>query len=375
MFSSKQARIGIIRGDLQSSFLTDVFDEPELSGFTTVFIIDLNELRRSAQFKLVKAFYRYLFRCSPSESFNRAEQFSVFATARIRRFSHLVALDNRLELLASIAEALRPSGTRCFVIQLGTNPKYYSGDTRPTSRTVPVKMLCWGSREVSEYVRSGLVPEEFSIVGSIKLSIAKRRNTNRPVKKWDICIVSQFRPMPPDPNRISELNRSEAESMPELIRLLRPVIIRNHLQVIVAVKAGRRVYKSSLEQQEIAFYQSALGDIAEIDLSRNPYASYALAESSKLVIGRNSALLTEMLSSQSRVLFVNPTEQTMFNAPEGMPHTLETPSATELESKVLDMLNQSSDEYARTVEFAIPKYCVRFDDTFLEVGRALGLSQ
>jgi surface carbohydrate biosynthesis protein len=236
-------------------------------------------------------------------------------------------------------------------------------------------MLCWGSREISEYVRSGLVPEEFFTVGSLKLSLAKRRNTNGQAKKWDICIVSQYRPMPADPNRVSELNRFEAQSMLELIRLLRPIIVRNHLRVIVAVKAGRRIYESSLEQQEIAFYQSVMGDIAEIGLSRNPYASYALAESSKLVIGRNSALLTEMLGSQSRVLFVNPTEQAMFNASDDMPYKLITPSATELEATVLGMLNESSDEYARKVEFVIRKYCVRMDDTFAEVGRALGLSQ
>lgn len=373
MSSSPKARIGIIRDDPQSSFLADVFNEPELCGLTTVFVFDIRELRRCALFRLVNTFYRYVLRKSPSMAFSQAEHLSVLIAVRFWRISHLVALDNKLELLAKIGDSLRHSGTRCFAIQLGTNPQYYSAEAREVSRIVPVKMLCWGSREVSEYVRSGLVPEDFSIVGSLKLSIAERRNPKKQVEKWDICLVSQFRPTPNALNKVSAMNKFEAQSMPELIRLLRPVIIRHQLRMVVAVKASRRIYEPSLEQQEIDFYQFALGDVAEIGLSENPYASYALAESSRLVIGRNSALLTEMLASQARVLFVNPTEFEMHNAFDEVPNKLIRPSPAVFEAKVLAMLNESSEEYARKVNSSIRKLCVRVDDTFAEVARALEL--
>lgn len=129
------------------------------------------------------------------------------------------------------------------------------------------------------------------------------------------------------------------------------------------IKGWKGVIEDSIEAEEIDYFHSTLGDIAEIGLSEDPFASYALAEASKLVVGRNSALLTEMLGSRSRVLFVNPTDYGLFDAPEDLPYQLSRPSESELEEQVLKLLDMSWIEYAKQVEPVSSKFCQRSDNS------------
>lgn len=358
MVQAVKIRTGIINDDLQSKFLNDVFDEMELRISTRITCFDLKKARGSLLFKAVRWYFRFVHRIGPNLSVIRAEHVLLLLFARGRRLHNLVALDNKLELVSAVAKTLKHCGTNCFVIQMGTNPRYYNITSRDNVEVVPVTMLCWGSRESNSYVRSGLKPETFLEVGSLKVPIAQRRNGHCAEKQWDLCIVSQFRPIPSTVMKTSRSSHFEAQTMPSLIQLLRPVIIRNQLRAVVAVKAGRRLYEMPLEEQEVNFYRSTLGDIADIRLSRNPYASYGFAQGSTLVIGRNSGLLTEMLDSNSRVLFVNPTDFDLFDAPAELPFRLSKPSESELEALILQLLNMTFSEYLRNLGDARQKFCI-----------------
>lgn len=359
MTQSSKTRIGIILDDPQSTFLNDLFKESELGGRTQVIRLSLRRIRRSFFFKVLRSYFQHVRLNTSALSVTHAEHVALLFIARIQRLHHLVALDNKLELLSAVAVTLRRYGTRCFAIQMGTNPKYYSTTSKNDVRVAPITMFCWGSREPDSYIRSGLRPEQFVETGSLKRYVARHRNGNSTEKRWDLCLVSQFRPFPSTAQQVSPSSRFEAESMPNLIKLLRPIIIRNKLRTVVAVKAGRRLYDASIENQEVDFYRSALGDIVEIGLSANPYASYGLAEASKLVIGRNSGLLTEMLDSKSRVLFVNPTDFSLFDAPVDWPFRLSKPSELELEALILALLGTTWIDYSQKVGLVARRHCAQ----------------
>lgn len=356
-------RTGVILDDAQSRLLTEVFSEAEISESTQLVLIDLKKFRISPLTRAMRWYFQFVRGVTVPRSIACAEYQIVRLYARLGRLHVLVALDNKLELLSALAASLKKSETRCYVIQMGTNPRYYRSNRPINVKSVPVGMFCWGSRECESYSRSGLVPDRFFVVGSLKESTARRRNRGFAGKTWDLCIVSQFRPHPRVTTQVSASSRFEAESMPNLIQLLRPIIIRNQLRTVVALKAGRGVIEDSIEAEEIDYFHSTLGDIAEIGLSEDPFASYALAEASKLVVGRNSALLTEMLGSRSRVLFVNPTDYGLFDAPEDLPYQLSRPSESELEEQVLKLLDMSWIEYAKQVEPVSSKFCQRSDNS------------
>lgn len=357
MTQVSKTRTGVILDDPQSTFLNDLFEESELGWRTQVIRLNLKAVRRSFLFKALRWYFQLVRRNSPALSVTRAEHVALFYIARIQRLHHLVALDNKLELLSAVATALRRHGTHCFVVQMGTNPRYYSTTARNEESVVPVTMFCWGSREPDSYIRSGLRPEQFIETGSLKRCVARNLNGDRTEKRWDLCLVSQFKPFPNTAQQVSLSSQFEAQSMPNLIKLLRPIIIRNKLRTVVAVRAGRRLYEASIEDQEVDFYQSALGDIAEIGVSANPYASYGLAEASKLLIGRNSGLLTEMLDSTSRVLFVNPTDFDLFSAPLEWPFRLTKPGELELEALILKMLSATWSDYLQKAKPIAHRHC------------------
>lgn len=350
--------IGLIIDDLQSKLLVRLFETPELKNALRVTVFDLEVLKRSFMIRLQISLSVRLGR-PPEEAALTAVSRRLRRVSQRLELNHVIGLDNKLPLLARIAESKSRRLPKCSIIQLGTNPKYYDVESRCHARSVPICMYSWGSRETTQYSRVGLYPETFVTVGSLKSELARRKNqTQGEPKTWDLCIVSQFRSAEGEVEGQSASNKAEIASMPALVALLRPVIIKHQLRTVVALKSGKSLLNPWMEREERSFFSTALGDIAEIMPSEDYYENYRLVKSSRLAVGRNSGLLFEALGSGTRVLFVNPTEFALFNAPPGIPYSLRMPSEAQLEKAILSLLEMNDSDYSWHVKESVERFCI-----------------
>lgn len=353
----KRFQLVVILDDPQSRFLVDLVSALDFRDSVDVHFVDLQKLRLQLRTRVVR-FLLSLLRKSHGDPQELAYASVLLRRCRCEKWDIVLGLDNQLGLISKVSESSLSRKPNCFVIQLGTNPKYYDATSRAKAKQVAVTMFCWGSREPVGYVRRGLVPRHFVVVGSLKCAISRRRTPSVNSRTaWDLCIVSQFRSLP-IASKYSESSLFEAASMPRLIQLLRPAIDVYGLKVVVALKAGRGLYEDLLERQEINFFQSTIGDVADVIVSQDGYASYEIANNSKLVVGRNSSLLYEVLDTSSKVLFINPTQFNRFDAPSDLPFRLSMPGEAMVTAAVSELLQMDKSEYDAKIQGLSSKYCI-----------------
>jgi len=345
----------------------EVFSQPEFeSGFQIVFI-DLMRIRSGLMFRLLRILNR-IKRVEARQLQIDTEALAILRVCRSASIQKLVAVDNKLELLAAVKSRSTATDIDCHVIQMSTNQIHRDAARRRAARKVAVTMYSWGATEQDVYVRNGLTPAKFVTIGSAKHELAKRSYSDLgKMKRWDICLVSMFASQTRQHHEPSESVIHERETMPKLVSLLVPIVRKHNLKLVVAVRAGQQVLVHSREDEELEFYRMSLGDVADLSNFDQPYASYVAASASRLVVGRSSAMLTEYLDSNSRVLFVNPTSYENFNAPDDMPFQLSLPDSLQLESMILELLSTTDSEYENLVRAARRKYCASSEDCFRRV--------
>lgn len=371
-FSAREPLV-VLLDENKSRFLSDLFAEPEFEGKFRVLYLDLQQARRSYWYRYLRLKER-LRRRNLSDLERSTEAKFVLHMCFKAKAHQVLSVDNKLELLEKIVEFSEPRRMRCSVVQMGSNPVHRSRDAYLGSRKVPVTMFSWGARERDEYSRAGKIPERVVPIGSLKFELARRNSALKGLgnaKIWDICLVSMFAS-----TRISHRDPSESVlyeqmTMPAMISILRPIIVRHRLKVIVALKAGQRVIVNASEDEEKEFYKAEFGDLVDMTNPATPYASYAAASSSKLIIARNSGLLSEFMASDSRVLFVNPTPFERFDAPPEIPYRLRQPSESELENEIFRLLGMSAEMYRASVRPIASRFCVNSDGAIQSLSREL----
>lgn len=363
--------VGVLLDENKSRYLLEVFSQQEFqSGFHIVFI-DLAHVRAGPMFRLLRILNR-LKRVEARQLEVETEAQAILRVCRSAKIHKLVAIDNKLELLATLTNHSTASKIECHVIQMSTNPIHRDGFRKTTARKVAVTMYSWGAAEQDTYVRNGLTPTRFITIGSAKHELAKRLYPDLgELKRWDICLVSMFASQTRQHDKPSESVIHERETMPKLVSLLAPIVSKHDLKMIVAVRAGQQVLVHSSEDEELDFYKTTLGDLASLSDFDQPYASYVAASASRLVVGRTSAMLTEYLGTNSKVLFVNPTGFRDFNAPDEMPFQLNLPTSLQLETMILKLLKVADSEYEDAVRAARQKYCAKSEDCFRRVADEL----
>lgn len=355
--------LAVLVDENKSRFLLDLFSEPDFHSHFRIFVLDLLRMRRSNRHRLFR-FRERLARRDNADLERRSEARTVLDVCSRIKARQIVSVDNKLELLTTIVELAGPDHIQCSVVQMGSNPVHRSREARLGARKVPVTMFSWGNRELDEYVRAGTVPEKIQPVGSLKFGLARRNGALSGLgrtKTWDICLVSMFASTRIPHRNPSDSVRYEQMTMPAIVSILKPIVLRHQLKVVVALKAGQGVIVNASDEEEIDFYKSQFGSLVELSNSAVPYASYAAASASRLVIARNSGLLSEFLGSDSRVLYVNPTPFAKFDAPSEIPFRLSQPSESELEAAIFRLLEMSEETYDAHVRPIKSRFCVNSD--------------
>jgi hypothetical protein len=251
---------------------------------------------------------------------------------------------------------------------MGTNPRYYNPNLKD-SRVSPVTLLAWGNRDKEEYTRGGLKPHRVVVVGSLMRALAfnSMKDMGGKYKPWDVCVVSQFRPKANPKSGVSESAIAEFTSMPLLLTLLSPILEKHKLRVVVALRSEKRLSSQiSVTDERECFFRYLSCPFAFSD-SNDLYSSYSAILNSRLTVGRNSGIMFECMSSDSRMLFVNPTTYKLFDPPTRWPFGLINPTSQQLETEIENLLLMPQERY-QSARASIPEYfCLEAIDTLAAI--------
>jgi len=339
-----------------------LFALPEFSKQFSVCVIDLNAEKIPLLARVYERSRDYLGWAKNSEG-NGSPICEHITRKYLTNVDVVIGLDNQLSLVDCLVRKSHRS-LRGFVIQMGTNPKYYNR-SQGLVRESPVTLLSWGNREVTDYVREGLVPSNIVPIGSLMQALAIRANASNLMSlgTFDVCIVSQFRPRLVSGIDVSDSARAEAESMPALLSLISPILRRLSLSTIVALRAEKNLSAAIDAEQERECFEKYLSHSFSTTSAAHLFSSYSAVLSSKLTIGRNSGVLFESMGSSSRILFVNPTTWHLFDPPRDWPFGLSRPTESELEKSIRGLLKMSDLEYLNATEALANKYSAQGVET------------
>lgn len=221
----------------------------------------------------------------------------------------IVSLDNTNRLAAEF----RRTGLNCpiVLVQHGTNSTQYGA---PDALTLPNSLLlCFGKREISQYVLSGCRPEVAVPVGSLLNSHYLRSKPRIPMARVEarVCIISEFRSDGAEQLDDYMVTRQDSwDSLLENIQSLPKVL---PLQLHVALRPHE--FGSGSVADQVAYFKKRLGNDVTFSAPDSPFSSYSASDCSQVTLGVMSAALIESLGRGNKVIFSNPLEDDRLNSP------------------------------------------------------------
>lgn len=373
MAQTNKTPVAILLASPQTERLLRLFSLPEFVEKFLPTVVDIRTIKLSLFSRLKARGHRVLHAVETADWQERALCEHI-VKEYLGKIELVVGLDSQISILDRLSR--HPSGSkRCFAIQMGSHPRFYERDIvrdRPTK----VTLLSWGSREYNNYSRNGLYPEHIIAVGSLMRALADRQNSAARVTQdpYDLCIVSQFRPVPDPSINVSDSAHAESQTMPALLEVFEPAIKKLNLKVVVALRAQKFLATSIKAGDEKLCFEQNLDAPFTFTASGDLYSSYSAVLQSRISVGRNSSLLFECMASSSRIIFVNPTLRTEFNPPSDWPYGYVRPSAEDIESILKMLLNMSKEQYSFSTKKIAAKYCEHEIDTLSNIAQLLSVS-
>jgi hypothetical protein len=268
----------------------------------------LSDLKFSKLQRLLSKSGRVLANRGSNESFYRlvAQQ---LAREFTDRKTVIVSLDNSNHLVAEF----RRAGVTCpiLLVQHGANSvEYGSLDASTLSDSL---LLCFGRREVSQYVLSGYRPEFAVPIGSLLNSHYIRNNPRIPVSQVEarVCIMSEYRSDGDDQLDNYMIARQDSwDLLLESIRLLPRIL---PLSLHVALRPSDSGSGSAADQ--IDYFRKRLGNELTFSVPNSPFSSHTASDSSRVTLGLISTTLIESLGRGNKVIFSNPLADNRLNSP------------------------------------------------------------
>jgi hypothetical protein len=221
----------------------------------------------------------------------------------------IVSLDNTNHLAAEF----RRAGLTCpiVLVQHGTNSiQYGSSDALTLSNSL---LLCFGKREVSQYVLSGYRPEVAVPVGSLLNSHYLRSKPRIPVSRVDarVCIMSEYRSDGAD--QLDNYMVARQDSWDSLLANIRSLPKVLPLSLHVALRPSE--FGSGSVTDQVAYFRRRLGYEVTFSAPDSPFSSYSASDCSQVTVGVISASLIESLGRGNKVIFSNPVADDRLNSP------------------------------------------------------------
>jgi len=209
-------------------------------------------------------------------------------------------------------------------------------------------LLCYGRYEIDDFKKHNIKVNDFSVVGSLRVSnfLLKKKK----IKKYynDICLISDIYSW----DDIFHIYNPGLEK--GIINLTKFVInfsIKHNLKLKIALRS----YRNNIENfnREINFYKRYLTKIEYNFLSKSffyrdekkKFSTYELMKGSEVVIGSISTMLRENLVMNGKVLACNLTPTNIFDFPLKGLCFLKNCNFSVFEKRLLKIINLSKKDY------------------------------
>jgi surface carbohydrate biosynthesis protein len=215
-------------------------------------------------------------------------------------------------------------------------------------------LFCFGDYERDLYRRLGQRVDRFIPVGSVRGDWYRTRIAqNRPPRKFEICLVSQW--------LVAMLD--EGPAFPEIQRSLR--VLDDHLRRYLDERGGRLcIALRSNEPREREYFSRVYGARATI-VEHDPIAmaSYAAIDQSEIALAMDSTILREVYGWGKKTLFCNYSGVAVHrSSPVAGICYLEEPGYDVFRSRLSELLRMDEEAY-RSSTGASARYLIRFDNS------------
>jgi surface carbohydrate biosynthesis protein len=178
-------------------------------------------------------------------------------------------------------------------------PKYYAIQNGFRCReqlkrleSMPV-FFCFGQREVDLYKRCGISVERWMPIGSSKFSYYRENIANISTeKKYDICLVSQYR------NGKININNPLWSTKKRMFEYLNRFISDNKYSLSIALTP-----KGLNDNEEREYFLSLFEERADLITNNKKFTSYVACDEAHVVVSFHSTLAFELFGAGKKTLF------------------------------------------------------------------------
>ncbi len=209
-------------------------------------------------------------------------------------------------------------------------------------------LLCYGKYEIDDFKKYNIKVNDFSVVGSLRVSNFFLRK--KKIKKYynDICLISDIYSWD---DMFNIYNSGLEKGIINLTKFVINFSIKHNLKLTIALRS----YKNDKANfnREINFYKRYLTKIEYNFLSKsffyrkekNKFSTYELMKGSEVVVGSISTTLRENLSMDGKILACNLTPTDIFDFPLKGLCFIKNCNFKDFEKRLLKIINLSKKEY------------------------------
>lgn len=152
--------------------------------------------------------------------------------------------------------------------------------------------FCFGHREVDLYKSSKVNVQNFIPLGSLKYSYFKEKVIKNSPKKFDICLISQYR------NGMIDSDSKIWQVIKLMHEYLNKFILETGLSLAIALTP-----KGSNDIEEKNYFTSLFADKAKLVSNDKRFSSYSLGHNSHVLVSFHSTLAFEFFGDGKKTLF------------------------------------------------------------------------
>ena len=209
-------------------------------------------------------------------------------------------------------------------------------------------LLCYGKYEIDDFKKYNIKVNDFSVVGSLRVSNFFLRK--KKIKKYynDICLISDIYSWD---DMFNIYNSGLEKGIINLTKFVINFSIKHNLKLTIALRS----YRNDIENfnREINFYKRYLTKIEYNFLSKsffyrkekNKFSTYELMKGSEVVVGSISTTLRENLVMDGKILACNLTPTKIFDFPLKGLCFIKNCNFRAFEKRLFKIINLSKKEY------------------------------
>lgn len=232
--------------------------------------------------------------------------------------------------------------------------------------------FCFGKNEINLFKSMKVEINKFKVVGSMNFSNFVKKCKYFYHNKFDICLVAEY------PYTIENNSKKLKEQIAHIkfLEILDKFINKYKLKLVIIGKRPllKKKITSTIEpdfnlaydkqSEEEFFYKKYIKTKHKYIINNKKFSSYKYAMQSKVIVGKNSTILRELLSAQKKILACNPFGLKGAEFPIKGICYLQNYNFALFEKRLKTIIKISKKKYFQFLKKS-PSYLVKFDKKLL----------